>query len=214
MRGRVIDPYFQTDRVFRVIENSRVVGEVYTLPLDREAKFIPQRNFMDAETGESLVVPMSGEGQDVGDKAIFKAISGCQKYSLMKAFMIPTGDDPEGDEGVDERNHREPQKTAQSAPTSQPARNTNQPPQPPTGQAERPSGGNNGAIMARVFKLREELKWEWKDLNQFATDALGREIKFLKKDVTAAEDWLKIEQAMVASKQDIDQQYADLPFPI
>jgi hypothetical protein len=72
--------------------------------------------FMDAETGESLVVPMSGEGQDVGDKAIFKAISGCQKYALMKAFMIPTGDDPEGDEGVDIRNHAEPQKPAQNPP--------------------------------------------------------------------------------------------------
>lgn len=60
--------------------------------------------FMDAETGESLTVQMSGEGQDVGDKAIFKAISGCQKYALMKAFMIPTGDDPEGDDDADKRN--------------------------------------------------------------------------------------------------------------
>lgn len=84
-------------------------------------------NFMDAETGESLVVPMSGEGQDVGDKAIFKAISGCQKYALMKAFMIPTGDDPEGDEGVDERNHREPVK----APTK-PYTSPTQPSQPNT----------------------------------------------------------------------------------
>jgi hypothetical protein len=77
-------------------------------------------NFMDAETGENLVVPMSGEGQDVGDKAIFKAISGCQKYALMKAFMIPTGDDPEGDEGVDERNHQV---------SSTPPRTTQQPTQ-------------------------------------------------------------------------------------
>lgn len=61
-------------------------------------------NFMDAETGETLTIGMRGEGQDVGDKAIYKAISGCQKYALLKAFMIPSGDDPEGDEGADRRN--------------------------------------------------------------------------------------------------------------
>lgn len=53
--------------------------------------------FWDGDTGESLTIAMSGEGQDRGDKAIYKAISGTQKYALMKAFMIPTGDDPEAD---------------------------------------------------------------------------------------------------------------------
>jgi hypothetical protein len=61
--------------------------------------------FVDGETGESLTISMSGEGQDNGDKAIYKAISGTQKYALMKVFMIPTGNDPEGDEGADERNN-------------------------------------------------------------------------------------------------------------
>lgn len=97
-------------------------------------------NFMDAETGESLVVPMSGEGQDVGDKAIFKAISGCQKYALMKAFMIPTGDDPEGDEGADERNHGGAQK-AQQGTQGQTQTNT----QPI--QQNAPQGQQNGVRM-------------------------------------------------------------------
>ena len=61
--------------------------------------------FIDGDSGESLTISMSGEGQDLGDKAIYKAISGAQKYALMKVFMIPTGDDPEGDSSVvDERN--------------------------------------------------------------------------------------------------------------
>lgn len=60
--------------------------------------------FMDGETGESISITVFGEGQDAGDKATYKAITGAQKYALMKAFMIPTGDDPEGDRGVDERN--------------------------------------------------------------------------------------------------------------
>jgi len=53
--------------------------------------------FIDIETGKSIDFIMVGEGQDVGDKAIYKAITGCQKYALMKLFMIPTGDDPELD---------------------------------------------------------------------------------------------------------------------
>lgn len=60
--------------------------------------------FIDGETGEELSIHSSGEGQDAGDKAVYKAITGAQKYALMKAFMIPTGDDPEGDNSVDERN--------------------------------------------------------------------------------------------------------------
>jgi hypothetical protein len=63
--------------------------------------------FIDGETGEELVFHSEGEGQDAGDKGIYKAITGAQKYALMKAFMIPTGDDPEADSGVDERNTKE-----------------------------------------------------------------------------------------------------------
>src|SRR5690606_33447300 len=60
--------------------------------------------FIDGETGEELSIHSAGEGQDAGDKAVYKAITGAQKYALMKAFMIPTGDDPESDSGVDRRN--------------------------------------------------------------------------------------------------------------
>ncbi|MET3697409.1 ERF superfamily protein [Bacillus oleivorans] len=65
--------------------------------------------FHDGDTGETLVIHGVGEGQDAGDKAVYKAITGAQKYALMKAFMIPTGDDPEGDTGTDERNEGQPE---------------------------------------------------------------------------------------------------------
>ena len=38
---------------------------------------------------------MPGYGADRGDKGVYKAITGAQKYTLMKTFLIPTGDDPE-----------------------------------------------------------------------------------------------------------------------
>lgn len=61
--------------------------------------------FTDGDTGETISFTTFGEGQDAGDKGTYKAITGAQKYALMKAFMIPTGDDPEADGGVDERNN-------------------------------------------------------------------------------------------------------------
>lgn len=70
--------------------------------------------FVDGDSGEQFVFSMVGEGQDAGDKGSYKAITGAQKYALMKAFMIPTGDDPEADEGVDQRNS-EPQGSGQPA---------------------------------------------------------------------------------------------------
>ncbi|HEX7022618.1 MAG TPA: ERF family protein [Trueperaceae bacterium] len=55
--------------------------------------------FVDGETGEKLTVRTIGQGQDAGDKAGYKATTGAMKYALMKAFLIPTGDDPEDDSG-------------------------------------------------------------------------------------------------------------------
>ncbi|GGB43440.1 hypothetical protein GCM10011409_21310 [Lentibacillus populi] len=69
--------------------------------------------FIDGDSGEELSIHSAGEGQDAGDKAVYKAITGAQKYALMKAFMIPTGDDPEADNGVDERNNGQAQRRQQ-----------------------------------------------------------------------------------------------------
>lgn len=38
-----------------------------------------------------------GSGEDKGDKAIYKAITGAIKYALTSSFLIPTGDDPENE---------------------------------------------------------------------------------------------------------------------
>lgn len=58
--------------------------------------------FIDGDSGEEIEGYMEGEGQDPGDKGIYKAITGTIKYVLMKVFLIPTGDDPEADEEIDE----------------------------------------------------------------------------------------------------------------
>lgn len=57
---------------------------------------------IDVETGASLSSVVAGEGADKGDKAMYKAYTGAMKYFLMKTFLVPTGDDPEGDTETDE----------------------------------------------------------------------------------------------------------------
>ena len=58
--------------------------------------------WFDGESGETLAVAtFIGTGADTGDKGAYKAMTGAEKYFLMKTFLISTGDDPEGDEKVD-----------------------------------------------------------------------------------------------------------------
>jgi hypothetical protein len=58
--------------------------------------------FVDGDSGEERTCHIPGAGQDKGDKGVYKALTGSEKYFLMKAFLIPTGDDPEK-ESKDER---------------------------------------------------------------------------------------------------------------
>lgn len=59
--------------------------------------------FCDGETGETHTAQWAGAGDDPADKGLYKAYTGALKYFLMDAFLIPTGDDPEADEGTDKR---------------------------------------------------------------------------------------------------------------
>lgn len=47
---------------------------------------------------DEYVCSFIGYAQDDGDKALYKAITGCVKYFLSKEFLIATGDDPEEEE--------------------------------------------------------------------------------------------------------------------
>lgn len=70
-------------------------------------------NYIVTDGKENFTFRMPGYGSDRGDKGVYKAITGSNKYALMKLFKIETGDDPEGDTRVDER-------TAVSQPPARP----------------------------------------------------------------------------------------------
>jgi hypothetical protein len=70
------------------------------------------------QSGESLTFTMAGAGNDrnskgVGDKGIYKALTGCNKYALLKALQLATGDDPEVETGD------APQTAPKAAPATQ-----------------------------------------------------------------------------------------------
>ena len=67
---------------------------------------------IDAETGDMMHSIVYGDGQDKGDKGPYKALTGAQKYFLLKTFLIATGDDPEADVETDK---------AAAAPTATPS---------------------------------------------------------------------------------------------
>lgn len=59
-----------------------------------------QAHWIDTDNGDTLTVGFFGQGYDNQDKGIYKALTGAEKYILMKTLLIPTGDDPERSEGV------------------------------------------------------------------------------------------------------------------
>lgn len=77
--------------------------------------------FMDGDSGETIERHWLGAGQDSGDKGVYKAMTGGDKYFLLKAFLIPTGDDPERENRAERAERRN-----QGQSTVKPDKATNQ----------------------------------------------------------------------------------------
>jgi hypothetical protein len=75
------------------------------------SSYIMRFAFRDVATGEELFVEVPCSGHDTTDKGPYKAITGAVKYALTTTFLIPTGDDPEKDNG-ESLNTQTTQKTA------------------------------------------------------------------------------------------------------
>jgi hypothetical protein len=74
---------------------------------------------IDGDSGEEVTAAALGTGQDPGDKAVAKAQTMALKYAWMTTLNISTGDDPEADESVDQRN-AETKKPASTPPSKPP----------------------------------------------------------------------------------------------
>lgn len=76
------------------LERVNIKGEVRTsYATDLEMEW----TFVDGDTGEQRTCRIPGCSESPGDKGVYVAMTGSEKYLLMKSFLIPTGDDPEND---------------------------------------------------------------------------------------------------------------------
>jgi hypothetical protein len=71
---------------------------------------------VDIETGEQIESQWYGEGQDKGDKAVYKAYTGGLKTFLKHLFLLPADDDPEADASTDRAPARSKKTSNRSAP--------------------------------------------------------------------------------------------------
>jgi hypothetical protein len=78
----------------RIVESQIIEGE-------KNDKFFLRvevvYRFVSVKDDSFIDVTSIGDGIDVGDKAPGKAMTYADKYALMKAYKIPTGDDPDKD---------------------------------------------------------------------------------------------------------------------
>lgn len=96
-----------TESIRPILQEAGLAFFTSVLEQSREGEFtkvLMEFTLADVETGDVLKSTYWGEGQDKGDKGLYKAYTGATKYFLMKTFLIPTGDDPEADTTTDERN--------------------------------------------------------------------------------------------------------------
>jgi hypothetical protein len=142
----------------------------------------------DGESGEEMSFDMVGEGQDPGDKAVYKAETGATKYALLKLFLIPTGDDPEHDEKGGDDEEQRPQGKGQRK-GRKPTEESRETPPSPKPEAVGPTvgfGPYKKALIADVSddgisesidfaetKLRDEPTAEW-------APAMTRQLALLK----------------------------------
>lgn len=122
--------------------------------------------FIDGETGEREDRSWAGRGEDAADKGLAKAITGGNKFFCLKAFQIPTGDDPERDAQPKQKQPRQ-----QRRPVTMPS---GAKVDPETGEeiapAPRPIDGEQQKALIATAK---DAGWSKDELQRFVKDNYG-----------------------------------------
>jgi len=171
--------------------------------------------FVDADSGEFMVCYSFGDGIDSGDKGIYKAMTGAQKYALMKTFMIETGDDPEGASEPAQSHYQKVKKEIirnETPPASYPDMNQD-PVDYGNSYPKAASSGASDAISDKQLKYIQVLfhKIGLED----KTERLGVVCAILKKNVKSSKDLTKEEAKIVIERlidvgNDMDKTFGDI----
>lgn len=129
--------------------------------------------------GETLSFRIVSEGADALDKAAYKALTGALKYALLKAFLIPTGDDPEADGGS------KPAKTA--------AKPNPRPNEKPAATTPKPAADMEvDRHRKRAFARMAALAWTPDEQRDYCRRLTGRESRA----DCGVEEWKAINRAL------------------
>ena len=111
--------YTSAEEVYRVVRAPLLKHGLVVIPqatgFEQDGQMGTVRlnlRIIDTETGEEIEAQWYGEGQDKGDKAFYKAVTGGMKTFLRALFLLPADDDPEADPRTD----RAPAKQASHMP--------------------------------------------------------------------------------------------------
>jgi hypothetical protein len=118
--------------------------------------------FVDGESDERIASTWCGQGLDSEDKGIYKALTGGEKYFLLKTFLVATGDDP--DEAPDASGRRNaasvvekkavPKAEKKAVPKAEKKPNPEKNPEPaPKPPVDRPRGVITEPQRKRLFAL-------------------------------------------------------------
>lgn len=132
--------------------------------------------FLDGDSAEKVEFDGMGQGEDASDKAIYKAMTGAEKYALLKTFLIPTGDDPEDDSGPAGKRSapRDNSRREASAPVQQ--RSATPPPkQEPPKKLEEPHKdlSQSKQRAQRLWQSANSAGVKWGDFGEWSQKALG-----------------------------------------
>lgn len=78
-----------------ILETVQIENRLTKKNENRYATRVKIELMMVHKSGQWMSVVSDGEGQDVGDKGTYKAITGARKYGIAMAANLSTGDDPE-----------------------------------------------------------------------------------------------------------------------
>jgi hypothetical protein len=109
-------------------------------------------------SGEWIEIKMAGEGQDSGDKSIYKANTGARKYGLLQLLGLATSDDPEADKKTPTDDNKNQEKTDYSKKTTPPANNKQTPPANTNQELNKALYNISKADKASLAAMKDEAK--------------------------------------------------------
>ena len=186
LRGKLADAKLALIWSHQVVDTSE--GKDARGKLVRRVRVEGELMLVCGDTGAMLTVKSAGEGEDGGDKAVYKANTGAYKYALMKTFMISDAEsDPERSTVDGERTGPR----SNGKPARRPEQRQKQASKAPdwghASQAFARLCEDSGLTAEQISSVRLHFQFEfgveqWKDVPAAKLDALVRKMQSVEPD--------------------------------